>query len=208
MTVSLGMVAPVALGASKRSPSYSTIRSSSITPNPTWPSADLKRAHWVIALTFAAFLHPRPSVRPAQGARSANGTCSGARVSSRCLALGSDESGAACPLVLGAQDRDWKLGRIGIRRNAMVEQVFRGFLNLDVAGERCDDRLLDALGPHLLDDLDQFLGEHHRRCDDGVPVAKNERVDARVFEAQPDRVLVRLGRFATGDVNRIAGGAK
>jgi len=41
-------------------------------------------------------------------------------------------------------------------------------------------------------DLDHDPGEHHRRCDDGVPVAKNKRVDARVFQAEPNRVLVSL----------------
>src|SRR5579864_1524485 len=84
----------------------------------------------------------------------------------------SDQPGAACPLVLGAQDRDWNLGRIGVRRNAMVEQVFLGFLDLNVTSERCRDRPLNTLGPHLLDDLNHDLGEHHRRRDDGVPVAR------------------------------------
>jgi hypothetical protein len=33
-------------------------------------------------------------------------------------------------------------------------------------------------------------------------------VDARVFQAEPNRILVRLERLATGDVDPIAGGAK
>src|SRR5438874_1952684 len=65
VTVSLRIVEPDGLGSSKRLPSYSTIRSASSTPNPTRPSADLKRAHWVIWPTLAAFLHQRPSVLPA-----------------------------------------------------------------------------------------------------------------------------------------------
>ena len=89
-----------------------------------------------------------------------------------------------------------------------VEQILGGLLDLDVAGERGDDRLVDALRLHLVDDLDHELREHHRRRDDRVPVAEDQRVDARILEAEADRVLVGLRRLAAGDVDRIAGGAE
>ncbi len=64
------------------------------------------------------------------------------------------------------------------------------------------------LAAHLLDHLDHDLREHHRRRDDRVPVAEDQRVDARILEAEADRVLVGLRRLAAGDVDRVAGGAE
>src|SRR6478609_2276025 len=66
----------------------------------------------------------------------------------------SEKSGAPRPFIFRAQHRDRHLGRIRICGNAVLEQVFGGFLDLDVPGERRDDGLVDALGFHFLDDLD------------------------------------------------------
>ena len=111
---------------------------------------------------------------------------------------------AARPLVLGAEHRDRDLGRVRVRRDAVLVQVLRGLLDLDVAGERRDDRLDDALGAHLLDHLHHVPREHHRRRHDRVPVAEDQRMDALVLEAEADRVHVRDGRLAAGDVHRVA----
>src|ERR1700694_4701439 len=62
----------------------------------------------------------------------------------------SDQAGSAGPFVFGAKHRNRRFGRIRIRRNAMSEKVFRGFFHLDVACERSDDRLLEALRSHLV----------------------------------------------------------
>ena len=86
----------------------------------------------------------------------------------------------------------------------MIEQVLRGFFHLHVAGQRGHDRLRDALRPHLFDDLAHGLGEYHRRGDDGVPVAQDDGVDTRVFQPQPDGVLVGRRRLTPGDVHRVA----
>ena len=71
-----------------------------------------------------------------------------------------------------------------------------------------DDGLLDAFGSHLVDDLDHLGCEHHRWRDDRVPVAEYQRMDAWVFEAELDRVLVRLRRLAAGDIDRVARGTE
>src|SRR6476469_2745649 len=115
----------------------------------------------------------------------------------------SKQAGAARPFVFRAQHRDRHLRRIRIRRYAVLEQVFGSFLDLDVTCERRDDGLVDALRLHFLDDLDDEVGEHHRRRDDRVPVAEDERMDPRVLEAELDRVLVRRRRLAAGDLYRV-----
>src|SRR5678810_766618 len=56
----------------------------------------------------------------------------------------SDQTGAACPLVLGAEHHHRRLGRVRIRGDAVIEQELRGFFDLDVAGERSDHRLMYA----------------------------------------------------------------
>src|SRR5487761_40949 len=77
----------------------------------------------------------------------------------------------ARPTVFRAQHRDRNLGRIGIGRNAVIVEMLGSLLDLHVARKRRDDRFLDALGLHLVHHLDDEVGEHHRRRDDGVPVA-------------------------------------
>src|SRR5215470_13600619 len=57
----------------------------------------------------------------------------------------SEQSSTARPLVLRAEHVHRNLGRVGIRGNLVIEQVFRCLFDLDVAGERHDDRLVDAL---------------------------------------------------------------
>src|SRR5205823_2982028 len=52
----------------------------------------------------------------------------------------SEQARAARPLVLGAEHLDRQLGRIGIGRDAVLVEIFGGLLDLDVAGERGDDR--------------------------------------------------------------------
>src|SRR5262249_53879198 len=94
----------------------------------------------------------------------------------------SDQPGTTRPLVLGAEDRNRHLGRVRIRRDAMIEEVLRGLLDFDVPGKRGDDWLVCTFGSHLLDHLDHGLGEHHRWGDDRVPVAQYQRMDARFLE--------------------------
>jgi hypothetical protein len=85
----------------------------------------------------------------------------------------------------------------------------RGFLDLDVAhASEATIGLTDALGLHLVLDLDHVAREHHRRRHDRVPVAEDQRVDAVVFQAQLHRVDVGDRRLATGDVDRVAGRAE
>jgi 3'-5' exoribonuclease len=57
-----------------------------------------------------------------------------------------------------------------------------GLLDLDVADQRRHDRLVDPLAAHFFDHLGHQLREDHRRRDDRVPVAEDERVDARLLE--------------------------
>ena len=86
----------------------------------------------------------------------------------------------------------------------MSEKIFGRLFYLDIARERSHDRLLDAFRPHFVDHFDHDFRKHHRRCNDRVPVAENQRVDARIFEAEPDRVLVSLRRLAAGDIDGVA----
>src|ERR1043166_3530756 len=60
----------------------------------------------------------------------------------------SEQSSTARPLVLRAEHVHRNLGRVGIRRNLVIEKVFRCLFDLDVACERHDDRLVDALASH------------------------------------------------------------
>src|SRR6476661_7138008 len=94
------------------------------------------------------------------------------------VVLLSEQARAARPLVFRAQHLDRQFGRVGIGGNAVLIEIFGGFLDLDVAGERGDHRLHKALGLHLLLHLDHVAGEYHRRRDDGVPVAEDQRMDA------------------------------
>src|SRR5688572_3015617 len=87
----------------------------------------------------------------------------------------------------------------------MVEEIFSRLFDLDVARERGDDGLPDSLRFHFLDDLDHDPGEDHRWSHDGVPIPEDERVDARILEPEPNRVLVGLWRLAAGDVDGVAG---
>src|SRR4051795_5668282 len=65
--------------------------------------------------------------------------------------LGSQQPGAAGPLVLRAEHLDRDLGRVGIGRNAVLVEVLGRLLDLHVAGKRGDDGLHLALLTHLLD---------------------------------------------------------
>src|ERR671921_334517 len=107
--------------------------------------------------------------------------------------------------VLRREHLDRRLGGVRVGRDAALEEVLRGLLDLDVPGERGHDRLLDALALVLLDHLRDDLGEGHRRGDDRVPVAQHERVDPLVLEAPPDGIGVGLGGLAAGDVDPGAG---
>src|SRR5689334_7366105 len=51
-----------------------------------------------------------------------------------------DQARAARPLVLRAEHHHGRLGGVRIRRDAVVEQELGGFLDLDVARQRRDDR--------------------------------------------------------------------
>src|SRR5512132_719795 len=88
----------------------------------------------------------------------------------------SKQAGAARPFVFCPEHGNGHLRRVRIRRHAVLEQVFGRFLDLHVAGERRNDRLVDALRLHLVDDFDDEDREHHRRRDDRVPVAQGDRV--------------------------------
>src|SRR5581483_8771464 len=60
----------------------------------------------------------------------------------------------------------------------------------------------------LLDDFGAELGEHHRRRDDRVPVAEDERMDARLVESITNGVGISRRRLAAGDVHGISRGAE
>ena len=111
-------------------------------------------------------------------------------------------------LYLGPEHRDRDFGRIGIGHDAVLIEIVASFLDLDVAGQRRHDRLLDTLGLHRVLDLDHVPGKHHRRRHDGVPVAEDQGMDARVFEPELHRVDIGDRRFAPGDVDGIAGRAE
>src|SRR5262249_60717934 len=70
----------------------------------------------------------------------------------------SQQASPARPLVLRAEYVHRNLGRVGIRGNLVIEKVLRCLFDLDVACERHDDRLVDALAPHLL------AAPAHQRC--------------------------------------------
>ena len=63
--------------------------------------------------------------------------------------------------------------------------VFRRLLDLHVTGKGSHYGLVDTLRLELLDDLGDDCGERHRWRDDGMPVAEEDRVDARIFEREP-----------------------
>jgi hypothetical protein len=52
--------------------------------------------------------------------------------------------------------------------------------------------------------LGHKMRKHHRRRDDRVPVAQNQRMDALVLKPEADGVLVGFGRLAAGNIDRIA----
>src|SRR6202051_3951427 len=120
----------------------------------------------------------------------------------------SEQARTARPFVLRTQHLDRQFGRVGIGRDAVLVEIFGGLLDLDVAGERGDDRLHKTLRLHLLLHLDHVAGEHHRRGDDGVPVAEDQRMDALVGQTELDGVDIGDRRLAAGDVDRVAGGAE
>src|SRR5437870_4525164 len=64
------------------------------------------------------------------------------------MSLLSDQARAARPLVFRAEHHHGRLGGVRVCGDAVVEQELRGFLHLHVAGQRGDDRLVDALGAH------------------------------------------------------------
>src|ERR1700691_4516465 len=113
------------------------------------------------------------------------------------------ETGAARPAILGAEHGHGDFGRIGIGRNAVIVKMLPPLLDLHVAREWSHDRLLDAFGLHFVHDLHHQMREHHGRRDDGVPIAQDQRVDARILQSQADGVLIGLGRLAAGDVDRV-----
>src|SRR5450755_467429 len=115
---------------------------------------------------------------------------------------------AAGPSILGAQDRDWNFRRISIGRNSVLIQVFRRRLHFNVPGQRGYHGLFNAFGAHVLHHLDHQSRKYHRWRDDRVPVAEYERVDALILEAEAHGVLIGRGRFATGNVDRVAGRTK
>src|SRR5258708_6801883 len=64
VTAADSMVIPVACGEPKKSPSYSTIRSSSNMPNPTRPSLQRKRAHRIGSFMLQNPLEQLPHLCP------------------------------------------------------------------------------------------------------------------------------------------------
>src|SRR5687767_14233325 len=114
----------------------------------------------------------------------------------------SEETSSTSPFVLGAQHRYRNLRRVGVRRHTVGVEILSRLLDLHVAGERGDNRLVNALGLHLVDHADDQLREHHRRRDDRVPVTENERMDAGILEAELDRVAIGGRRLAASDVDR------
>src|SRR5258708_12379943 len=115
-----------------------------------------------------------------------------------------DEARAPRALVLWARDRDGLFSGIRVGRDAVLEEILARLFHLDVPCQRGDDRLVDALRAVLLHYLGDHLGEYHRRRDDRVPVAEDQRVDALIFQSESDRVAVCGRRLATGDVDRVA----
>src|SRR5262252_1895285 len=52
-----------------------------------------------------------------------------------------DEPGSARPAVLGPEHGHRDLGGVGVGGNAVLIEIFRGLLDLDVSGEGSDHRL-------------------------------------------------------------------
>src|SRR4029450_3381479 len=69
--------------------------------------------------------------------------------------LTSEQSSTARPLVLGAEHVHRDLRRIGMCRNLMCEEILGRLFALHTPRQRHDDRFVDALPSHLLDDLGQ-----------------------------------------------------
>src|SRR6202049_3710479 len=92
----------------------------------------------------------------------------------RPVAQALQQARAARPFVLGPQHLDRQFCRVGIGRDAVLVEILGGLLDLDVARERGDHRLDEALGLHLLLHLHHVAGKHHRRGNDGVPVAEDQ----------------------------------
>jgi len=77
------------------------------------------------------------------------------------------------------------------------------------AGERGDHGLHEALGAHFFQPTCAMSrAKHHGWSDDGVPVAEDERVDARILETEAYGVLIGGRRLTPGDIDRIAGRAE
>src|SRR5882757_5968906 len=97
-------------------------------------------------------------------------------------ALRRQQTGGAGPPEFRSEHLDRLLRGVGVGHHAVLEQVVACLLDLDVAGQRCHDRLVDSLVPELLDDLADEFGEDHRWGDDGVPIAEDQRVYAWILE--------------------------
>src|SRR5438874_979148 len=80
--------------------------------------------------------------------------------------------------------------------------------HLYVADQRRDDWFIYSFVARFLNNFGAKFGEDHRRRDDRVPVAENQRMDARLAERVANRVRIGRRWLATGDIDGIASGAK
>src|SRR4029079_3859851 len=93
------------------------------------------------------------------------------------------------PAVLGPQDRHRLLRRVGVGHDAAFIEILGGLLDLNVADQGGDHRLVEVCVTSFLDRPGAELGEDHWGRHDGVPVAQDQRVDPIVGQAVADRVL-------------------
>src|SRR6266576_2383343 len=109
----------------------------------------------------------------------------------------------ARPFVLRAEHRNRQLRGVRISHNSSLVEILARLFHLYVADERRDDRFIYSFVARFLDNFGAKFGEDHRRRDDRVPVAENQRMDARLAERVTNRVRISRRRLAAGAVHRI-----